>query len=115
MILQSGDKVLIAHRRLFQNDEPRFFVGEVLAYEDGVMKIDGYSYVKDMSGGMVVRKDEPRTKIVSISSDAFLIYQLPADTRLESVKFENEEGVQFLTDGHNLKMNLAEYPRSGHM
>ncbi len=115
MILKSGDKLLIAHRRLFEKEEPRYFVGEVVAYEAGIIKLAGFSFVRDITSGSVIRKDEPRTKIVSVSSYAFLIYQLPDDLDIIKVSFENEEGQQFLTDGGSLRMNLAEYPHRGHL
>jgi hypothetical protein len=36
MLLEQGNKLLVTHRRLFEGDLPRFFVGEVEAYEDEI-------------------------------------------------------------------------------
>ena len=33
MLLEPGDKILVAHRRLFERDVVRFFLGSVDAYE----------------------------------------------------------------------------------
>lgn len=41
MILTQGSKVLICHRRLFEEDQPRLFVGIADAYEDGLAKVAG--------------------------------------------------------------------------
>jgi hypothetical protein len=46
MMLKEGDKILIAHRRLFEKDDVRFFVGRVDAYEAAT----GHSYVRDIMG-----------------------------------------------------------------
>ena len=35
MILESGNKILVSHRRLFAQDQRRFFVGECLGDEAG--------------------------------------------------------------------------------
>ena len=115
MILKPGDKLLIAHRRLYENDDPRYFVGEVAAYDAGIIKAVGFSFVKDFGSGDVIRKHEPRTKILSISSYAFLIYQLASDVDITNVRFYSEDGHEILADGADLKMNLAEYPRQGHL
>jgi hypothetical protein len=37
MLLKTGDKILIAHPRLFESDQDRFFVGQVEDYEAGVV------------------------------------------------------------------------------
>jgi hypothetical protein len=37
MLLKVGDKILVAHRRLYDKDEERFFVGRIEAYEAGVV------------------------------------------------------------------------------
>lgn len=112
-MLESGDKVLVAHRRLFEKDEPRYFVGQVLAYAEGVVKIRGHSFVRDVLKGSFVRKDDPRTKIVSIASGTFMLYQLPKDADLEAAKFEAHDAELVLTDGQTLKMNMAEHPNRG--
>lgn len=49
--LNQGEKLLIVHRRLFENDTPRLFVGEVLIYEAGIVKVKRYTFVKDLFNG----------------------------------------------------------------
>jgi hypothetical protein len=115
MILKPGDKVFITHRRMYEKDEPRYFVGEVIAYDAGIMKVGGFSFVRDLGTGLVIRKDEPRVKILSISSYAFLIYELPPNSDIAAVTFAREDGKIVLTDGRHLSMNLAEHPRDGHL
>jgi len=114
-MLKSGEKVLVAHRRLFERDEPRYLVGNVDASEGTVIKVTGYSFVRDMSGGGVLRKDDPRTKIISVASGSVLVYQLPDQTDVASVRFILQDGELSLTDGGRLHMNMTEWSRHGHV
>ena len=77
MLLNEGDKILVAHRRLFARDEARFFLGRVDAYEAGVVKVTGHSYVRDMFAGKMLEKAELRTKLLSLSSGTLMVYLLP--------------------------------------
>ena len=113
MLLKEGDKILVTHRRLFDKDETRFFVGRVDAYEAGVVKATGHSFVRDIMGGRVIEKFDERTKILSLSSGTLIVYQLPDAVVLDKLTFEGREGLLALTDGKEFTLNLAEYPHGG--
>ena len=112
-MLIKGDKILISHRRLFKDDAPRFFVGEVVAYDSGIVKLKGFSFSWDYTGGSFVKKDEPRIKIVSLSAGNVFAYQLPEDTFVGKTEFVNRRGTTMLTDGASLDMDMAEWPTGG--
>ena len=108
-MLTQGEKLLIVHRRLFENDSPRFFVGEVQAYEAGLAKIQGYTFVKDVFSGNMKKKVDLRTKIMSIVSGTFMVYQLPLTVLLDSVQFElDQAGALILKDGGGFIMDVGE-------
>ena len=113
MILEQGNKLFVSQRRLYENDEPRFFVGEVLYYENGFVKIRGYTFVRDFTTGSMLRKDEERIKVISLDSYGFLVYQLPDAIDVDDIYFENIEGQILMKDQSGLNMNMAEYPRRG--
>jgi hypothetical protein len=115
IILEPGNKLLIAHRRLFDKDEPRFFAGEVLDYQAGVVKVSGYSFVREMTSGKVLRKDDVRIKLISITSGTVLLYQLPDETEVSAVAFVSHDGDTKLTDGKHVNMNMSELPHAGHL
>lgn len=115
MLLKEGNKILVAHRRLFDKDVIRFFIGLVEAYEAGVVKATGHSYVRDPMGGHVVEKADKRTKILSLSSGTFIVYQLPDGVSLDALKFSEVEGHLLLTDGKGFTMNLTETTHSGRL
>ncbi len=111
MLLKKGDKILVAHRRLFEKDEVRFFVGQVEDYEVGVVKVKGHSYVPDIISGQMIEKPDERTKILALSSGTLLVYQLPDALALDELKFVMKDGSLSLTDGMVFTMNLAEHTR----
>ena len=115
MLLNEGDKILVANRRLFEKDEVRFFIGRVDAYEAGVVKATGHSYVRDLMDGGLIEKAEERTKILPLFSGTLLVYLLPAGMKLDTVKFVAEDGGLLLTDGKGFTMNLAEHAHGGHV
>ena len=109
MILQDGNRVLIVHRRLYDNDLPRFFVGIVDGYEAGICKATGYSWVKDTFASRLIGKREKRSKIFSLSSGTLLVYQLPDHLQLEKLSFEvDPQRRLWLGDGLDFKMDLSE-------
>ena len=115
MLLDIGDTVLVSHRRMFQHDEARFFVGKLVACDHELLKLEGYTFVRDLSSGKAVRKDELRTKLLSLASAGYIFYQLPGDVDLNGVQIDIEAGDQVLSDGRRVLMNLAERSHSGHI
>jgi hypothetical protein len=109
MILEPGDKVLVAHRRLFPEDQARFFSAEVASCEGALAELEGYAWVREPFMGQLVRKQDRRTKIVSLSSGTLFVYKLPREINMEALKSEpGIEGQVFLTDGGQFRMDLTE-------
>ena len=116
MILAPGEKVLISHRRLFESDQPRFFVGVVDSYEDGMVKVTGYSWSREPIRGEMVRKSDRRTKIVSVLSGMVMVYELNAALELEDLRLESTgQHEVFLTNGSDFKMNLTDRVQSARL
>ena len=110
MILQKGDCLMVVHRRLFPNDTVRFFTCEVDEYENGLVRVTGHSWVRDTIGGRTIRKDEKRTKMLSLSSGTLIVYRLPAEARIATLGFEEDgQGGTWLIDGAGFRMDLREH------
>ena len=54
--LRRDDKILVAHRRLFQRVQPRFIFGSIVAYQDDVAKVRGFSWVREHERGTLKKK-----------------------------------------------------------
>jgi hypothetical protein len=113
MILRVGSKILACHRRLYDGDQPRYFVGEVVGTGESVIKATGYSFVRDLTTGKYPRKEDVRTKIISLTSGAILVYELPREIVISSLKLTFDVGHLLLTDGVRFVMDLAELPHEG--
>jgi hypothetical protein len=113
MILKEGDKVLVAHRRLYPTDAARFFVGQVDAYEAGIVRVTGHSFVRNVTTGRLVEKSQARTKVLSLSSGLLIVYLLPMETSIESMGFDWTETGLIVSDGKQFSMNLGEYTHAG--
>jgi hypothetical protein len=109
MILKVGDKILVAQRRLFPRDQPRFFIGRVDAYESGIVKATGHTFARDLLTGDMLEKADARTKLISLSSGTLIVYQLPDQIALEKLDFFAVNGCLTLSDGQGFVMNLSEF------
>lgn len=111
MVLSVGDKVLVVHRRLFEGDEARYFVGVVDAYEAGVAAITGRTWVRDQFSARIVAKHDDRTKLIALAAGTFLSYRLPAGTDVATVRVDQDPstGRVTLTDDRSVLMDLTEH------
>jgi hypothetical protein len=109
MIFSPGDHVLVAHRRLFAEDQPRFFVGRVEEWQAGMVAATGYAWLRDPVAGGFQRKEDMRTKVFAITSGAIIVYRLPKELALEKLRLERvgEHGLYLVDDSH-YRMDLAE-------
>ena len=110
-LLVPGDRLLVVNRRLYERDDNRLFVGEVEAFHEGIIRITGYTFVRDVLGGTIHRKSEPRTKLLSLTAGTLLVYVLPQTLQLNDVTIECDEARTWLTDGDRFSMNLSEWVR----
>ncbi len=109
MFVDPGKKLLIAHRRLFETDQTRFFVGTVDAYDAGIVLVSGYSWNRDPYSGVLAMKGELRSKLVSITSGMVIVYVLPDELDLTLLQIETDEHQNvFLSDGRSFRIDLTE-------
>ncbi|MBM4218875.1 MAG: hypothetical protein FJ171_04400 [Gammaproteobacteria bacterium] len=131
MLLTPGDKLLIAHRRLYEGDLPRLFAGTVVAYESGFVKLAGYTWVREpvrgelrkktdqrtlevigparIVRGELRKKTDQRTKVFGIASPGLICYELPKALDIE--RLELTPGPQhqvILSDGAGFTMDLTD-------
>lgn len=114
MILEIGDIVLVSNRRMFERDETRYFLGRTIATDGTLLKAEGYSFVKDLGNGQIVKKEERRIKVLSIASPGHIVYQLPSDIIVDDVDIESGEGDAYLSENGRRILNLSERAHCGH-
>jgi hypothetical protein len=111
--LTPADKVLVVHRRLFPGDRPRYFVAVVDAFNEtnGLLRVTGWSLAETKTGANIVKKAEPRTKIVALTSGTIFVYVLPPETDVPSCRLrKDKEGRITLEDARARRLDLTEVP-----
>lgn len=110
MTLNTGEKVFIIARRLFEKDLRRHFVGEVLESTDSAARVRGYAFIFDANSGDFVRRDEIRTRIFSLTDAGYIINLLPGEAVIEEISYQTTNNNQrILTDGKTFQMNVSEF------
>lgn len=107
-VLEAGEKLLVVHRRLFEGDDNRYFLGEVQGFQDAIARVVGFTFVRDAMGGSVQKKEQLRTKLIALSSGTFLVYVLPPEVSVEAATIEAREAeLRLIAPG--FEMNLSEW------
>ncbi len=108
MALPTGTKLFISHRRLFKDDQPRFFFGITDNCSDGIVKVTGYTWTRDPTHGFQ-KKHDRRTKIVALSSGTLIIYEVSEEVDIDNLRIDQLDAHTVIaTDGANFKMDLSE-------
>lgn len=111
MILNKEDRLLIVHRRIFENDKSRYFIGTVEAYEVGIAKIRGHTFVRNPHTTVFIKKPDERVKVISLSSGTIFAYLLKPGINLSKLHFETDpSGSFFLKEDQEKIMDLTEVP-----
>ena len=109
MILQKGEKIHVIHRRNFEKDPHRHFIGVVDDYEGGLARVTGHIFTVDPVKFTYFRRPELRTRIVSLHSGEVLVNILPADVDLEKVIYKHEKKSVRVTDGSGWYMDISDF------
>lgn len=109
MILTQNEKIFVIHRKIFEGDITRYFVGTVDGYQDGIARVSGHTWIKDDHSGDCIKKNDNRTEILSITSGNLIVYELPHDVEIEKISFITEKnGSTSLTDKGDFKLDITE-------
>jgi hypothetical protein len=109
MILHKGEKIHVIHRRHFEKEPHRHFLGTVEAYENGVARVTGHIFTVDAAKMVFFRRPELRTRIIPLTSGDVLVNILPASVDLEKVIYRQEKKSLRVTDGAGWHMDISEF------
>lgn len=108
MILKKGEKVHVIHRRHYEKDHHRHFVGVVEGYENGVARVTGHVYAVDSVKFKFMRRPEKRTRVISVVSGDLLLNVLPSEVDLEKIVYKQERKAVRVTDGSDWHLDISE-------
>ncbi len=107
-ILNAGEKVHVIHRRHFDSEPHRHFVGTVNEYEDGVVRMTGHVFAVDPTTFQFVRRPEIRTRVVSVVSGEVIVNVLPPSVDLAKVVYRVEGTSVRVSDGSAWYLDISE-------
>lgn len=108
-LLKQNERVLVVYRRQFETDHSRMFVGRVDAYQDGIVRLTGYTFARDTVDGNYCRRSQPQTKLFPLGSGSLISYVLPGDFSVESAELKTGDLGLYLTDEHGNELNISEW------
>ena len=108
MILKKGEKIHVIHRRFFEKEARRHFVGIVDEYEAGMARATGYIYTVDRSKFAFVRRPEKRTRIIALVSGNLLVNVLPPSVDIDNVVYKQQDKTLRVSDGSDWHLDLSE-------
>ena len=109
MILNKGEKIHVVHRRHFEKDVHRHFVGVIEEYEAGVARATGHVFTVDHATYAYVRRPEKRTRLIAVASGDLLVNILPPSVDLEKIIYKQEKKSVRVTDGTDWHLDLSEF------
>ena len=109
MILKKGEKIHVIHRRIYEKDHHRHFLGVVEAYEQGVARVSGHVYTVDPVKFSFIKRPEIRTRLISIISGDLLVNVIPPEVDLSKVVYKQERKAVRVTDGSDWHLDISEY------
>jgi len=109
-ILKRGENVLVIHRRRFDKDIRRHFIGTVEAYEDGVVRASGYVFVNDdLNKHVFLKRPDRRIKLIPIASGDVIVNVIPPTVDIEQVQYQVADRTLWVSDGDGWKMDVKEF------
>lgn len=109
MILRSGEKIHVIHRRFYDKDQHRHFIGTVEAYENGVARVVGNVFTVDTVKFQYIRRPETRTRIIALSSGDLLVNVIPPHVNLDKISYKQEKKGVRVSDGSDWFLDLSEF------
>jgi hypothetical protein len=109
-IFRPGENAHVIHRRRFEKDIRRHFVGRVEACEAGVARAARYVFViDDLSHHFFTERPDRRTKLIPFASGDIIVNVLPETVDIEQVRYELDGRKLWVTDGKDWKMDVKEF------
>ena len=108
-LVETGDKLHIMARRLFEEDIRRHFVGEVIAASDMSVEIRGYTFIFQSGVNEYRRLPEERTRIFTLGDAGYVVNKLPRHVDVSAIVYQNVRGCLVITDGGEFSLPINEF------
>ena len=110
MIIEVGEKVHVIYRALYDNSTRRHFLGEVLAAEKAICRIEGFVFIYDAKTTTFIRKPERRVTVIDLSESGYVVNLIEPAIGLDKVVYRYVQNVGLIaTDDKNFTLNINEF------
>lgn len=110
MVLVKGEKIHVVHRRRFEKDIRKHFVGEIVDYDSGLVRVIGHVFViEDPKDNVFVKKPEKRTRIIALNTGDLFVNVIPSSVDVERVYYESQGRSLRVTDGSGWYLDIKEF------
>lgn len=110
MLIEVGEKVHVMHRRVFETDLRRHFIGEVIAVSDMATRVRGYTFVFDRGKNTYYRLPERRCRIIPIVDASLIINIIPRMAKVDqAVYMLDKNGHIVVTDNETFSLDVNEF------
>lgn len=110
MIVGIGEKLHIVYRSYYEQSTRRHFIGEVLAAEGSVCRIQGFVFIYDERTSEFVRRQNKRTTIIDVAESGFIANIISSNINLEEVRYQYARDIGLIaTDGKEFSLTINEF------
>ena len=108
MIVQPGEKLHIIHRQYYEEDARRHFVGTVDKIEGNLVRLTAYLFSLGVATNQFTRRNELRTRIISLETESIIINVLPETATIENIRYDYvSAGHIHVTDGGDWYLDIS--------
>lgn len=108
MILDSGEKIHVIIRQLYDTDAKRHFVGVVESCEGTLARAKGYILALETKSNQFIKHGTVRTRIIPLGCEGIIVNVLPDTVEIEKIAYKYQPGRDTLvTDGSEWHLDLT--------
>lgn len=110
MFIETGTKVHVVYRALYENSTRRHFVGEVTHAKGATVRLAGFALVMDINSRMFMRKPEKRETVIDLSESGYIVNIISRDVVLADIEYRYMKDVGLLaTDNKDFRLDINEF------
>ena len=110
MIVQTGEKIHVAYRSLYENSTRRHFIGKIVASEEALCRVEGYAFIYDSHKTDFMKKNSLRTTIIDLAESGYVVNIIDPEVNLDDIFYKYVSGVGLTaTDGKDFSLDINEF------
>lgn len=110
MVVDVGEKVHVVYRALYESAVRRHFLGEVVAVDRGLCRLEGFAFVYDYKTATFLKRVERRFTVVDLGDSGYVVNIIDSRVDIDAVTYKYLSDIGLVvTDGKSFVMNINEF------